>query len=145
MAKPFEKRELLARIKAVLRRAKIAHKAEEPSAVHYYKFEEFTLDCTSRHLINGEEEIVELSGAEYRLLHYFLTKAQQVLSRESLIEVIQGRTDVYERSPFDRSIDVQVSRLRARLKDNERQVRLIKTVRGDGYVFTGKVDTILHG
>ncbi len=142
MAKPFEKRELLARIRALLRR--VSYKEKQSTAVvAAYRFGDLVLDCRSRHLIHEknieEKEMIELSGAEYRLLNYFILNVQKILSREELIEVIQGRASVSERSPFDRSIDVQVSRLRMRLKDNERKVKLIKTVRGDGYIFTGSV------
>ncbi len=142
ISKPFEPRELLARIRAVLRRTLGKSEVETSNFPAMYKFDEWTLDCGARHLISPEGIIVNLSGAEYRLLFCFLTHPQQVLTREQLIEAVQGKTDNVDRSPFDRSIDVQVSRLRARLQDNGREARLIKTVRGDGYVFVTNVQII---
>ncbi len=142
ISKPFEPRELLARIRAVLRRALGKSEIEVSSFPAMYKFEDWTLDCGARHLISHDGIIVNLSGAEYRLLYFFLTHPQQVLTREQLIEAVQGKTESVDRSPFDRSIDVQVSRLRARLQDNGREARLIKTVRGDGYVFVTNVQVI---
>ncbi len=138
ISKPFDKRELVARIRALLRR--ISYYSEKQNrGVLSFIFEDWELDGSSRNLINPEGSIIELSGAEYRLLHYFLSNPQVVLSREKLVDRIQGRYDQLDRSPFDRSIDVQVSRLRARLEDNKRTKKFIKTVRGDGYVFTANV------
>ncbi len=142
LTKPFEPRELLARIRAVLRRAFGEVEIEEVSHPHLYKFENWTLDCGARHLLNPEGVVVNLSGAEYRLLLFFLMNAQQVLTREQLVEAVQGKSEVFDRSPFDRSIDVQISRLRSRLQDNGREAKLIKTVRGDGYVFATNVQAI---
>lgn len=79
--------------------------------------------------------VVSLSGTEYRLLEIFLQNPQRVLSRDELLERTQGRNAV----PYDRSIDVQISRLRTRLRDNGREPQLIKTVRGDGYVLATDV------
>ncbi len=143
LQKPFERRELLARIKAILRRTKQYREQEMYSSNASLSFENWVLNCVSRHLVNPDKQTVELSGAEYRLLHYFLTHPQQVISRERLIETIQGRSEIHERNPFDRSIDVQVSRVRAKIQDNMRSTKLIKTVRGDGYVFTGNVQSVL--
>lgn len=148
VVKPFQPRELLARIRAVLRRtghgnendmeqSELEGESEPSSYEQQYMFEGWTLDSTARHLRDSAGLIVNLSGAEYRLLLFFLQHPQEVLSRELLQEVTQGRDT--ERNPLDRSIDVQVCRLRARLRDNDRESRLIKTVRGDGYVFTSMV------
>lgn len=78
---------------------------------------------------------VELSGAEFRLLKIFVERPHRVLNRDQLMDLLHGR----DTEPFDRSIDVQVSRLRQRLGDDAREARLIKTVRGEGYVFTAPV------
>ncbi len=143
VVKPFQPRELLARIRAVLRRAHPGASTGEaraisaPSQVRVYRFNEWMLNLTARHLVDPTGMVVNLSGAEFRLLRLFLEHPQKVLSRDFLQEQAQGRDA--DRNPFDRSLDVQVCRLRARLRDNGREARLIKTVRGDGYVFTSDV------
>lgn len=93
------------------------------------------LDRSARHLVAPDGVVVSLSGTEYRLLEIFLQNPQRVLSRDELLERTQGRNAV----PYDRSIDVQISRLRTRLRDNGREPQLIKTVRGDGYVLATDV------
>ena len=140
VVKPFEPRELLARNRAVLRRSgnnasSRADKAENQCRA--YRFNGWTLDLIARHLRDPEGMVVNLSGAEFRLLQLLLEHPRQVLSREILQEQGQGREA--ERSPFDRSLDVQICRLRARLRDKGREGGLIKTVRGDGYVFAADV------
>lgn len=138
VVKPFEPRELLARIRAVLRRTGQSGSAPAPrSPGRAYRFNGWTLDLTARHLLDPEGVVVNLSGAEFRLLTLFLEHPREVLGRDFLQEQAQGREA--DRNPFDRSLDVQVCRLRARLRDNGREARLIKTVRGDGYVFTSNV------
>jgi two-component system OmpR family response regulator len=139
MSKPFQPRELLARIRAVLRRAGIAETARETGTPEgrAYLFDGWTLDRNARHLLDPDGVVVNLSGAEFRLLCLFLQHPHKVLSRDFLQEQAQGRE--VDRSPFDRSLDVQVCRLRARLRDNGREAHLIKTVRGDGYVFACSV------
>lgn len=143
VVKPFQPRELLARVRAVLRRthAGSAGGAEkQPTARgRTCRFNGWTLDLTARHLLDPTGVVVNLSGAEFRLLTLFLEHPQEVLGRDFLQEQAQGREA--DRNPFDRSLDVQVCRLRARLRDNGREARLIKTVRGDGYVFTSAVVT----
>lgn len=142
VVKPFQPRELLARIRAVLRRShdsssdttdgdgRDGNKGEACA----YIFNGWKLDLMARHLLDPEGVVVNLSGAEFRLLRIFLEHPDEVLNRDFLQDAAQGRDT--ERSPFDRSLDVQVCRLRARLRDNGREARLIKTVRGDGYVLT---------
>lgn len=138
VVKPFEPRELLARVRAVLRRTGQSGSAAAPrTAERAYRFEGWTLDLTARHLLDPDGVVVNLSGAEFRLLALFLEHPREVLGRDFLQEQAQGREA--DRNPFDRSLDVQVCRLRARLRDNGREARLIKTVRGDGYVFTSNV------
>ncbi|MBQ3892371.1 MAG: response regulator transcription factor [Desulfovibrio sp.] len=140
VVKPFQPRELLARIRAVLRRGgripEESH-AEDAAPEKAYHFSGWTLDIVARHLIAPDGMVVNLSGAEYRLLEIFLEHPQKVLSRDYIQDELQGQE--VDRNPFDRSLDVQVCRLRARLHDNGRESKLIKTVRGDGYVFTSPI------
>ena len=144
VVKPFQPRELVARIRAVLRRsgrvADVSADAGRPEKA--YHFSGWTLDVSARHLIAPGGMVVNLSGAEYRLLTIFLEHPQKVLSRDFIQDELQGQET--DRSPFDRSLDVQVCRLRARLRDTGdgdkgRENKLIKTVRGDGYVFTSAI------
>lgn len=133
LAKPFNPRELLARIRGVLRRA--GSDASDSDAV---RFADWTLDRNARHLISSEGIVVNLSTGEYRLLEAFVEHPNRVLSRDQLMDILQGR----DWGPFDRSIDVQVSRLRRRLNDDARESALIKTVRGEGYLFTARVSRV---
>ena len=128
--KPFNPRELLGRIRAVLRRAAHAPRDPSPEAVRAFTFSGWKLDTTKRTLTDAEGHEVALSGAEYRLLAVLLGSANRVLSRAQLTELLRGR----EADPFDRSIDVRVSRLRQILKDDARAPHIIKTVYGEGYV-----------
>ena len=136
MVKPFEPRELLARIRSVLRRK---GGTSAPGRFHEkgcLSFAGWRLDRAVRCLHSPCGVMVNLSGAEYRLLMAFLRNPQTVLSRDALMELTQGRS----MDAFDRSIDVQVSRLRTRLRDeNGEEAGLIKTVRGDGYIWTADV------
>jgi two-component system OmpR family response regulator len=137
LAKPFNPRELLARIAAVLRRAAHAPRDPLPSEVAGYRFAGWRLDTTARSLTGADGAVVPLSGAEYRLLSLLLAHAGQVLSRTQLMDLMRGR----EHDPFDRSIDVRVSRLRQILHDDARAPRIIKTVYGEGYVIGVPVET----
>ena len=145
VVKPFQPRELLARIRAVLRRSgRTPDTSTAGRPEKAYHFSGWTLDLSARHLIAPGGMVVNLSGAEYRLLTIFLEHPQKVLSRDFIQDELQGQET--DRSPFDRSLDVQVCRLRARLRDNGdgdkgRENKLIKTVRGDGYVFTSTITT----
>jgi two-component system OmpR family response regulator len=130
LAKPFSARELLARIKAILRRARSLPENLQPDNVRHIRFADWVLDTAHRQLISAANVVTPLSGAEYRLLRIFLSHPNRVLNRDQLVDLTQGR----EADPLDRSIDVQVSRLRHRLGDDPREPRLIKTVRGEGYV-----------
>ncbi|NTV09790.1 MAG: response regulator [Zoogloea sp.] len=138
LAKPFVPRELLARIRAILRRARalppnLADTAQPRSRI--LAFAEWRLDTIHRQLIAKDGVVTPLSGAEFRLLSVFLDHPQRILSREQLLELTQGR----EADVFDRSIDLQVSRLRGRLGEDAREPRIIKTVRGEGYVLAASV------
>lgn len=137
LAKPFAARELLARIKAVLRRTRMLPPNLQITEVgQRLTFGEWQLDTTSRHLLDRGGTIVALSGAEFRLLRVFVDHPQRVLNRDQLLNLTQGR----EADLFDRSIDLLVSRLRQRLCDDAREPAYIKTVRSEGYVFSVPVE-----
>ncbi len=136
VTKPFNPRELLARIKGVLRRARAPPATSESATpMGRVRFGDWVLDTTARHLIGADGVVVSLSGGEYRLLSLFLDHPNRVLSRDQILDLVKGK----EALPFDRSIDVQVGRLRRRLGDDSREPTLIKTVRGEGYVFAAAV------
>lgn len=133
LAKPFNPRELLARIKAVLRRASSVADRPAPRTV---RFDGWTLDTLRRELRNPSGVLVDLSGGEYDLLMTFVDAPQRVLTRDHLLDLTRHRVA----SSFDRSIDVQVSRLRRKLGGDEGSEGLIKTVRGAGYMFVPSVE-----
>jgi two-component system OmpR family response regulator len=136
LTKPFAARELLARIKAILRRTRmLPPNLRATDGARRLRFGTWTLDTVARHLIDPAGTLVSLSGAEYRLLRVFLDHPQRVLSREQLLNFTQGR----ELDVFDRSIDLLVSRLRRRLGDEAHEAQYIKTVRSEGYVFAAEV------
>ena len=137
VAKPFNPRELLGRIKAVLRRSAHAPRDPSPDDVRGFSFGGWRLDTVSRTLANEEGREVALSGAEYRLLAVLLGSGNRVLTRAQLTELLRGR----DADPFDRSIDVRVSRLRQILGDDARAPQIIKTVYGEGYVIGVSVVT----
>ncbi|MCP3722431.1 response regulator [Paraburkholderia sp. CNPSo 3272] len=139
LPKPFAVRELFARIRSVLRRTRMLPPGMEVSeAAQLLAFGDWRLDTTARHLLDAEGTIVALSGAEYRLLRVFLDHPQRVLTRDQLLSLTQGR----QADAFDRSIDLLVSRLRQRLRDEAREPRYIKTLRSEGYVFSSAVTTV---
>ena len=131
IAKPYSPRELLARIKAIHRRTGI----ENTAAPRYYRFVGFTLDTLERTVQETNGELVALTGLDFQLLRYFVEHPGTILDRAVLSEQTRGR-DI---GPLDRSLDVQISRLRLRLHDDGKQPLLIKTVRGAGYVFSAAV------
>ncbi|MDG0024393.1 response regulator [Trinickia sp. Y13] len=140
VVKPFSPRELLARIKAVIRRARmLPPNLRITETADMLSFGRWRLDTMARHLIDEQNTVVALSGAEFRLLRVFLDHPQRVLSRDQLLNLTQGR----DAELFDRSIDLLVSRLRSRLEDNAKEQSYIKTVRSEGYVFSMAVT--LHG
>ncbi len=132
LPKPFSPRELLARIKVILRRSRSLPDNLRPEDARLLRFSDWLLDTAHRHLVSAAGVVTPLSGSEYRLLRIFLSHPNRVLNRDQLVDLTQGR----EADPLDRSIDVQVSRLRHRLGDDPRDPRLIKTVRGEGYVLS---------
>lgn len=107
----------------------------EPIETRRFHFAGWMLDTTVRHLVTPAGTVMPLSGAEYRLLRVLLEHSNRSLSRDQLMRLIHGR----EAKPFDRSIDVQISRLRRRLGDNPRTATLIKTVRNQGYLLAASV------
>jgi two-component system OmpR family response regulator len=133
LPKPFNPRELLARIKAVLRRVQ-SLPASGPKG-DTAKFDGWILDLGSRRLTSPQGEEVELSTGEYDLLLAFATHPRRVLSRDQLLDLARGRTA----APFDRSVDIQVMRLRRKIEVDPKEPRLIKTVRGGGYMFAAEV------
>ena len=136
VAKPFNPRELLARVKSVLRRARSLPDNLKPETAGSYRFAGWTLDVTTRNLTAPDRVVIPLSGAEFRLLRVFLDHPNRVLARDQLIDLMLSR----DAGPFDRAIDVQVSRLRQRLREDAKEPAIIKTVRGQGYVFAAQVD-----
>ena len=136
LPKPFNPRELLARVKAVLRRAQSLPDAAEPSDKGPVRFAGWALDQAHRELQSPDGVVVPLSTGEFNLLTTFLRHPQRVLSRDQLLDLTRGRAA----APFDRSIDTQVSRLRRKLEDDPKEPTLIKTVWGGGYVFTAQVE-----
>jgi two-component system, OmpR family, response regulator len=136
LPKPFSARELLARIKVILRRTRSLPPNLQPQDEGHLRFAGWVLDTARRELVSPAGAGTPIGGAEYKLLRVFLAHPNRVLSREQLLDLSQGR----EADPLDRSIDVQVSRLRQRLGEDPRSPALIKTVRGEGYVLTVPVD-----
>jgi DNA-binding response OmpR family regulator len=136
LPKPFHLRELLARVKSVLRRASTRsddrHGASRPRA----QFAGWNLDLATRELLSPSGKEVRLTTGEFDLLAAFVNNANQVLTRDRLLDLARNR----EAGPFDRTIDVQVGRLRRKLEDDPQRPTMIKTVRGSGYIFTPSVE-----
>jgi two-component system OmpR family response regulator len=135
LPKPFEPRELLARIRSVLRRSHAMPSNAQADKVQKIHFSGWTLDLAARHLLNPDGIVIMLSGAEFRLLRVFLEHPNRILNRDQLLNLTQGR----DADPFDRSIDIQISRLRQKLGEDARLPQIIKTVRNGGYVLAGQV------
>ena len=136
LPKPFHLRELLARVKSVLRRVQSRSAEPSPQARSRVRFAGWNLDLSSRELMSPAGEEVRLTTGEFDLLSAFVNNANQVLSRDRLLDLARNR----EAGPFDRTIDVQVGRLRRKLEDDPQNPNLIKTVRGSGYIFTPAVE-----
>ncbi|MEZ5447203.1 MAG: response regulator [Gammaproteobacteria bacterium] len=132
IAKPFEPRELLARIRSVLRRTRALPPNLEAPEAKRMRFGGWTLELDTRQLVSPDAVVVALSGAEFRLLKVFLDHPNRVLSRDQLLNLTRGR----EAEPFDRSVDLLVSRVRQKLDEDARSPRIIKTVRSEGYVLS---------
>jgi two-component system OmpR family response regulator len=138
VSKPFDPRELLARIRAVARRVRPAQSAPVSLPVQTtYSFGGWVIDPRRRALRNPDEVLVDLTTGEFDLLLAFVEYPQQILHRDRLLDLARGRTH----QSFDRSIDVQISRLRRKIEADPSQPALIKTVRNEGYLFAAPVTT----
>jgi DNA-binding response OmpR family regulator len=140
ISKPFELREVVARIRAVLRRYQGTAKEEKPtvatgSSKETYTFQGWTLNTAVRELRDVNQQVCELTTGEYDLLHLLVTHSRQVMSRDQIMDHIRGATW----TPNDRTIDNQIARLRKKLQTQESTSPVIKTVRGAGYLFTPEV------
>ena len=137
LGKPFNPRELLARIRAVLRRAsgEAGAASKEPPSKDV-RFAGWLLEPARRRLLSPDGAEVPLTGGEYELLQVLVERPNRVLTRDMLMDLLRGR----QAGPFDRAIDVAVSRLRRKLEDDGRNPSLIKTVRGGGYVLAANVE-----
>jgi len=131
LAKPFNPRELLARIRSVLRRSEANSQPPAPPKQRTLAFGPFKLNA-DRHQLTREEQDIPLSNSEFTLLKVFLEHPERVLSRDRLLEITKG----YERSPLDRSIDVCVNRLRQKIESNPSEPKYLRTIWGTGYLFS---------
>lgn len=136
LAKPFDLRELVARIRSVTRRAGQAPR-DQAVTRRQVRFGGWQLDLAARELISPTGSGVRLTTGEFNLLAAFVNHRNQLLSRDRLLDLVCGRIA----GPFDRSVDVQVGRLRRKLGDEAQEPRLIKTIRGAGYIFIAPVET----
>ncbi|GAA0469481.1 response regulator [Parasphingorhabdus litoris] len=137
VTKPFSPRELVARIKVVLRRTHNGNGIKVGNG-SVYQFSGWTLKTDQRSLIDDEGVNVPLSSGEYQMLLALLSRAGQVLNRDQLLDITQGR----EAHAFDRAVDNQISRLRRKIEANPKKPEIIKTVWGGGYVLAGDVKTL---
>lgn len=143
VAKPFEPLELLSRIRSVVRRSRMHaeqtpatnHEQTEHGLLRYIAFNQWTLDIQNRCLIDPQNTSIALSNAEFKFLRYMLLNANRILSRDQLMEEMHGR----EAGPFDRSIDLQISRLRQKIEVDSKNPGIIKTLRNEGYLLTADV------
>lgn len=133
IVKPFEPRELVARIQTILRRTR--GNRENHKDRNEAEFMGWRLNYVMHHLVSPKELVIPLSNAEFRLLTVFIEHPNRILSREFLLDSARGR----DMDLFDRSIDILVSRVRQKLNDDSRTPALIKTIRGEGYLFEAKV------
>lgn len=134
LGKPFNPRELLARIRAILRRGAGAERPDEKAARRLH-FQGWTLDSSLRQLLSPQGARVAITGAEFDLLHALCTRPGRVLSRDQLLDLTQGRAA----GPFERSIDVLISRIRQKVEADARNPEIIRTIRSGGYLFAPEV------
>ncbi|KUL94743.1 transcriptional regulator [Bosea sp. WAO] len=135
LGKPFNPRELLARIRAVMRRQQ-GTQADPDTAPGAFSFNGWILDASKRELSNPDDVRVAVTGAEFDLLRAFCERPGRVLSRDILLDLTQGRSA----TPFERSIDILISRLRQKIERDPREPEMIKTIRSGGYLFTPAVE-----
>jgi two-component system, OmpR family, response regulator len=138
VTKPFSPRELLARIRTVLRRRRAEVKPGRPKGVRAYRFDGWELNLNTRRLLTRDAHQMRLSNGEFNLLVVLLASPQRILSRDQLIDLSRLHND----DVFNRSIDTQILRLRRKLEGDSAQPRYIKTERGAGYVFGVPVETV---
>lgn len=136
VTKPFDHRELLARIRTVLRRAPKARRQESKAPASSVKFEGWSLDLVTQELVSPAGKVVHLTSHQYQLLASLVTHADRPLSRTEISNMLAGR----DWSPLNRSIDVLVAKLRKKLEPDPKSPKYIKTVRGIGYKFAARVD-----
>lgn len=140
MAKPFSPRELLARIKALLRRSVFIKEENNSVKVRFIKFAHWTLDTLQHKLLDEMGQSLSLTGADYQLLMLFLEHPNKAISRDQICQALHGRDSFAN----ERGIDVHLSRLRQSLGDDAKQPQIIKTVRGAGYIFIAEVVHIIQ-
>lgn len=142
IAKPFDPDELLARIRAVLRRARgRSDRLVDAKTRRGYRFDGWSVDAAKRQLLSPEQVLITLTSGEFDLLMAFVEHPQTILTREHLVELSRGRGS----DGFDRSVDILVSRLRRKIEPNAKEPRMIKTVRSGGYLFAPNVSPIGPG
>ncbi|MCF6326817.1 MAG: response regulator [Devosiaceae bacterium] len=132
LTKPFNPRELMARIKAVLRRTNSMPAGNANSRADILNFAGFKLDIGRRQLFSPDDLLIDLSSGEFDLLFALAEHSQKLLTRDQLLDITSGRAE----APFDRSIDMQISRLRRKIETGNKGEELIKTIRGAGYMLT---------
>jgi two-component system OmpR family response regulator len=135
VVKPFDPRELVARVHTVLRRARGDAGLGSGGESERIRFEGWTLDVGTRQLTTPRQVVVPLSNAEFRLLWTFIERPRRVLNRDQLMDAARGQSS----TAYDRSIDLLVSRLRQKLDDDPRDPKLLKTIRGEGYLFDARI------
>ena len=138
ITKPFSPRELVARIKVVLRRAEKGGVKQLGSSGGAYQFSGWTLQCDKRSLIDADGVNISLSTGEYQMLLALVSRAGKILNRDQLLDITQGR----EAHAFDRAVDNQISRLRRKIESDPKNPEIIKTVWGGGYVLAGEVKSL---
>ncbi|ATQ68353.1 response regulator [Methylosinus trichosporium] len=135
IVKPFNPRELLARVRSVLRRSRASAQTKEPAGGRFYQFEGWRVDIMAHQVTAPTGMKIALTGAEFDLLYALCERPNRVLTRDQLIGLTHGPTA----SPFQRSIDVLISRLRQKLESDPKNPKLIQTVRSEGYLFAPQV------
>jgi two-component system OmpR family response regulator len=135
IAKPFHLRELLARVRSVLRRTR-SRSDRDAGAAPVVRFAGWRLDLAKRTLTSPQGKAVPLTTAEYQLLEAFVANPNQVLGRDRLLQLVAGR----KWQPYDRTVDQHISRVRRKLEQDPNQPELIKSIRGQGYLFAAQIE-----